>query len=94
MRTEPYQFVVVAGETSNELNVADMVNKTFEVSGLTSGQIVFEVLLKKVWIQLLTATENTIYTIDELVSKVRINATGASGAELEVHMLALNTRAE
>ncbi|RTL06434.1 hypothetical protein EKK58_05635 [Candidatus Dependentiae bacterium] len=95
MRSEPYQFEVSAGDTSsNELTVKDFIDKTFEVANLESGSVVIEGLVAVKWNEILTISSDGVYSITEQLSKVRIKATDAVGANLEVHMLALNTRAE
>ncbi len=95
MRTEPHTFVFAEGETiSQAINANDLINKTFEVSGLTSGNVKIEILVAVKWTTVQSVTSDGVFSVNEMASKIRVDKTDGVGAQLRVDMLSLNARAE
>lgn len=95
MRSEPHTFVFAEGETiSQPINANDLLHKTIEVSGLTSGDVKIELLVAVKWTVVMTIVADGIFYVDEMATKIRVDKTAGVGADLRIDMLSLNARAE
>lgn len=95
MRSEPHTFVFADNATvSQPINANDLIHKTVEVSGLTSGNIKIELFVAVSWTVVNTITADGVFHVDEMATKIRVDKTAGVGDNLRIDLLSLNTRAE
>ncbi len=98
MRTEgPFTLPCTAGQppTANSpIPIRDYSDKTVEVANLTSGSLDIQVKVATAWSTVLNVTQDGAYVIPHAGFQMRVDATMATGATLEVSLVVMNGRAD
>ena len=98
MRTEgPFTLPCTAGQppaASSPIPIRDYSDKTVEVANLASGSLDVQVKVAKAWSTVLTVTLDGAYVIPQAGFLMQVDATNATGANLEVSLVAMNGRAD